>query len=97
MESNGMGSLDHMQRVINSFSTAVKGSCTSENFPLENTSTLARLMLFSVMVPVLSVQMTVALPNVSTVFICFTKIPVFISRHAPSAINVDRSKTDENR
>ena len=45
-------------------------------------------MLFSVIVPVLSVQITVALPNVSTVFICFTTIPIFINRHAPKAMKV---------
>ena len=38
----------------------------------------AKLIRFSVIVPVLSVQITEALPNVSTVFICFTTIPSFI-------------------
>ena len=52
------------------------------------TNNLAKLILFSVMVPVLSTQIMVALPSVSTVFICFTTMPIFINLHAPKAINV---------
>ena len=40
------------------------------------------------MVPVLSVQITVALPKVSTVRIFLTIIPSFIKRHEPNAIKV---------
>ena len=37
---------------------------------------------------VLSVHITDALPNVSTIFICLTTIPIFIRRQAPRAMNV---------
>ena len=40
------------------------------------------------MVPVLSVQITVALPKVSTVLVCLTIIPIRSNRQAPSAIKV---------
>ncbi len=53
-----------------------------------STKIFAKLILFSVIVPVLSVQIMVALPKVSTVFICFTTIPICIKRQAPNAINV---------
>ena len=40
------------------------------------------------MVPVLSVQITVALPKVSTVLVCLVMMPIFIKRQAPKAIKV---------
>ena len=52
------------------------------------TDILASCIAFSVIVPVLSVQIMVALPSVSTVFICLTMIPIFIKRQEPKAINV---------
>ena len=48
----------------------------------------AKLIRFSVIVPVLSVQITVALPRVSTVLVCLVIMPIFINRQAPNAINV---------
>ena len=45
-------------------------------------------MVFSVMVPVLSEQITVVLPNVSTIELRFIIIPCCISFQEPSAMNV---------
>ena len=45
-------------------------------------------MVFSVSVPVLSVQITVAPPKASTIRIFFTIIPSLIIRHEPMAIKV---------
>ena len=88
MGSKGMGSLAHMASFTKSFSSLVNASLGLEMVFDDSKNSFAKLILFSVMVPVLSVQITVALPNVSTVFICFTTMPIFISRQAPSAINV---------
>ncbi len=45
-------------------------------------------MEFSVIVPVLSVQITVVLPKVSTILLLLMIIPSRMSFHAPSAIKV---------
>ena len=85
--SNGIGSLAHIPILINAFSNS-SASSGRDIFLEFNVNNFAKLILFSVIVPVLSVQITVALPNVSTVFICFTTIPIFISRQAPIARKV---------
>ncbi|MNR27527.1 hypothetical protein D3C85_1448030 [compost metagenome] len=83
-----MGSLAHIAVLTSICSSACSASSGLVIFWNKGTYTPARLILFSVIVPVLSVQITVALPSASTVFICFTTTPIFINRHAPSAINV---------
>ena len=85
MGSNGVGSLAHMAIFIKAFSSSF-ASFGFVIFCEAKEKTFAKLILFSVIVPVLSVQITVALPKVSTVFICFTTMPIFINRHAPIAI-----------
>ena len=66
--SKGMGSLDYIESVINSFVSAFIASVMLNNWPVFMMYNLANSILFSVMVPVLSVQITVAQPNVSTVW-----------------------------
>ena len=99
--SNGMGSLAHIARLSNSISFSLflfllllllLLLVSSLLLPLivssDNVNHCAKLILFSVIVPVLSVQITFALPKVSTVFVCFTMIPIFIKRQEPKAMNV---------
>ena len=88
MGSKGIGSEAHMASRISAFSGSSRVSSRVVTFFDSSTYNLARLILFSVIVPVLSVQMTVALPRVSTVFICLTTIPIFIRRQAPRAMKV---------
>ena len=87
--SKGTGSLAHIAAVSSSCSCSLNESFSCMIFiPPPGVYMPASVILFSVMVPVLSTQITVALPRVSTVFICLTMMPIFISRQAPSAINV---------
>ena len=83
-----MGSLAHIAVMIRSLSASVNLVSIFLIVASDKTKSFARLILFSVRVPVLSVQITVALPSVSTVLVCFTITPICIRRHAPSAINV---------
>ncbi|MNE34806.1 hypothetical protein D3C80_1285420 [compost metagenome] len=88
MASNGMGSLAHIERLNNSSSSLLMVFLESEILFDESVYHSARLILFSVIVPVLSVQITVAPPKVSTVLICLTITPIFIRRQAPNAMKV---------
>ena len=88
MASNGIGSLAHMESVNTSRSSLLSCFLGLDISFDAKVYHCARLILFSVIVPVLSVQITVALPRVSTVFVCLTMIPIFIKRQAPRAIKV---------
>ena len=83
-----MGSLDHMAKLKTSSASEFSFSLAPITVLESKTYSCAKLILFSVIVPVLSVQITVALPNVSTVLVCLVIMPIFIKRQAPNAMNV---------
>ena len=91
MGSKGTGSLAHMATSITRRASGVDQASGASVAPLACTKSCASDMRFSVMVPVLSVQITVAEPSVSTVVERFTMTPCLAKRHAPSATNVAKA------
>src|SRR5690625_7638337 len=77
-----------MAYAINSDRASSLNSLSSYSLSVENKYRFFNCMVFSVMVPVLSVQITEVLPRVSMMLLRLTMMFFFMSFHAPKAVKV---------